>query len=193
MLESVLIAGAGVAAGLLWAHWLVAGFQAAVSSGQSIVRIDTSVDWRIFAFLAGVLVVVVLVVGLAPAFLVSRVSPQDALKKHSGASLSLKFRRSLIVLQTALSLTLLGGAGLMLASLRGLVEQTTGFQPENSVWLSPDLFNAGISRQRMPRAYQTLLSAIREQPNIVSAAWTSTFHSAAASRIRRSRCRAMPI
>ncbi len=174
LLESVLIGAVGAGAGLIGAGWLVSGFEAIASSGPAnTIRIDTSVDWRIFAFLAGVLVVVVLVAGLIPSFSASRVSPQDALKKRSGGSGSLTFRRGLIVLQTALSLTLLGGAGLMLASLRGLVEQNTGFQAENSAWLSPDLFNAGISRERIPRAYISLLSTIREQPNVVSAAWTS--------------------
>ncbi len=175
LLESVLIAVAGAAAGLVWAHWLVSGFEAlASSSDTNAIRIDTSVDWRIFAFLAGVLVIVVMVAGLVPSFSASRVSPQDALKKRSGGSASISFRRGLIVLQTALSLTLMGGAGLMLASLHGLVEQNTGFQVENSAWLSPDLFNAGINRERIPRAYISLLAAIREQPNVVSAAWTST-------------------
>ncbi len=173
LLESALIAIAGAAAGLVWAHWLVSGFEAAVSSSSAAIRIDTSIDSRIFAFLAAVLVMVVVVAGLVPAFSASRVAPQDALKQHSGGSTSLSFRRGLIVLQTALSLTLLGGAGLMLASLRGLVEQNTGFQAENSAWLSPDLYNAGISRERVPRAYINLLSTIRQQPNVVSAAWTS--------------------
>jgi predicted permease len=173
MLESGLIAIGGAAAGLLWARWLIAGFEAAVSQSNSAIVVDTTVDWRLFAFLASVLLTVVVVAGLVPAFSASRVAPQEALKKHSGGSRSLSFRRSLIVLQTALSLTLLGGAGLMLASLRELVEQPTGFQAENLVWMSPDLFNAGIGRDHIPEAYRTLLSAMREQPNIVAAAWTN--------------------
>ncbi len=173
MLESGLIAIGGAALGFLWAHWLVAGFEAAVSQTNSEILVDTSVDWRLFAFLATALMVVVVVAGLVPAFSASRVAPQEALKKRSGGSRSLSFRRSLIVLQTALSLTLLGGAGLMLASLRGLVEQRTGFQAENLVWMAPDLFNAGITREHIPQAYRTLLSEMREQPNIIAAAWTN--------------------
>jgi len=171
MLESSLIAAAGVALGILWARWLVALFETVATRTSAAMHVDTSLDWRIFAFLSGVLMVVVVIAGLIPAFSVSRVAPQEMLQKRSGGSRSLAFRRSLIVLQTAFSLALLGGAGLMLTSLRALVEQDMGFQVENSAELMPDLLNAGISRERMPRAYATLLAAIREQPNVVAAAW----------------------
>jgi len=174
LLESLLLGGAGVATGLVAARWLAAALQAAASFGESAVHIDTSLDLRLFAFLALILLLVVLLAGLAPALSAARIAPQLVLKRFTGGSRALGLRRALIVLQTALSLTLLGGAGLMFASLRALLSEPTGFRVENSVFLAPDLFNAGVSRERIPRAYETLLRQVREQPNVVSAAWTMT-------------------
>ena len=172
LLESLLLAGAGAAAGLAGAKWLTAALEAAVSSGESVVRIDTSPDLRLFAFLALILVAVVVLAGLAPALSAARTAPHLVMRRFRGGSRGLGLRRGLIVLQTALSLTLLGGAGLMLTSLRALDSEPTGFHIASSVFLAPDLFNAGISRERIPQAYQSLLERVRQQPNIVSAAWT---------------------
>jgi len=173
LLESGLLAAAGAGLGLVWAEWLVSALQAAASTSTSTVHVNTSLDGRMFAFLTGLLVAVVLLAGLGPAFAAARVPLQAVMKKPRGGPRSWAFRRALIVLQTALTLTLLAGAGLMLASLRELWTANTGFQAENVAFLTPDLFNAGISRERLPRSYQNLLSEVRARPNIAAAAWVS--------------------
>jgi putative ABC transport system permease protein len=172
LIESALLAATGAAAGLLWANWLISALERGASSEVAQYHIDTSLDWRMFAFLGCILVVVVLLAGLAPSLAAGRVSPQLVLRRHSGASPALRFRGFLIVLQTALSLTLVAGAGLMLTSLQSLLQESSGFQSDGSLFLTPDLYNAGISRERMPRAYQTLLDDVRSQSNIAAAAWT---------------------
>jgi predicted permease len=172
LIESTLLAIGGAAAGLLWARWLVAVLQIGASTEGAEIRINTTLDWRMFTFLAAVLVIVVIIAGLAPALSAARIAPQQVLKAHSGGSRAYGLRGSLIVLQTALSLTLLTGAGLMLSSLRGLFSESTGFDSANCVFLRPDLFNAGVSREQMPQAYQRLLDQTRALPNIVAAAWT---------------------
>jgi len=172
LLESGILALAGTAAGALAANWLVSALQAAASRGESSIRIDTSLDWRMLAFLAGILLAVVLLAGLAPAWAAARVLPHTVLKAHSGGSRWLGFRRGLIVMQTAFSILLLGGAGLMFTSLRGLLSAPTGFLTENSVFVLPDLINAGIRREQLPGTYTRLLSATRQRPNIVAAAWS---------------------
>ena len=82
------------------------------------------------------------------------------------------FRSSLIVVQIAFSLALLGGAALFLTSLRSLLQEATGFDTAHTVFVSPDLFNAGVSRDRMPGAYSTLLQEARRLPGVRAAAWT---------------------
>lgn len=172
LLESALLAGGSVAAGLVWANWLVRAAEAAVSRQGSMIRVNTSLDGRMFAFLTVILLVVVLLAGLAPAVSASRVRLHEVLKAQRGTLRSWRTRRALIVLQTALSLTLLAGAGLMVSSLHGLMTERTGFAAENTLFATPDLLNAGVARERMPRARAALLSEVRGLPNVVSAAWT---------------------
>jgi predicted permease len=117
---------------------------------------------------------VVLVAGLVPALSASRVRLQQVLKRQTGASRAWGARRVLIVLQTALSLALLAGAGLMIASLQRLMTEATGFQAGNTLFATPDLLNAGIDRERQPRACLNLLSEVRALPNVIAAAWTRT-------------------
>jgi len=175
LLESLLLASAGTLAGFALAKWLASALQIAASATDgSPIRIDTSLDWRMFTFLSVVLLAVVLISALVPAFSAARVPPHEVLKGQAGGTSSIRFRRGLIAFQTALSLTLLGGTGLMLSSLRGLAQEATGFQNDRSVFLTPDLFNAGISREGMPRAYESILAKMRAQPNVISAAWTRT-------------------
>lgn len=137
-----------------------------------MIRVNTSLDGRMFAFLTMILLVVVLLAGLAPAVSASRVRLHEVLKAQRGTLRSWRTRRALIVLQTALSLTLLAGAGLMVLSLHGLMAEPTGFEAENTLFATPDLLNAGVTRERMPRARAGLLSEVRGLPNVVSAAWT---------------------
>jgi len=171
LLESALLAIGGTAAGLLWARWLIDALQSAVSTGQSAIRVDTSLDLRMFAFLAGVLVAVVLLAGLAPAITAGRTAPNQVIKAHSGGSRAYRLRGSLIVLQTALSLTLLAGAGLMASSLYSLLSESTGLDADNCVFLLPDFYTAGVSRERMPLTYERVLSEAKSQPNVLAAAW----------------------
>jgi predicted permease len=174
LLESALLAAGGIAAGLIWANWLVRAAEAAVARQGSAIHVNTSLDLRMFAFLAAILLVVVLIAGLAPAVSASRVRLQQVLKRQTGASRAWGARRALIVLQTALSVALLAGAGLMIASLERLMKEATGFQAENTLFATPDLLNAGIDRERLPRAYQNLLAEVRALPNVIAAAWVGT-------------------
>ena len=168
LLESLLLSIAGVIAGFVLGQTLSGWLQTLVSAN---IRIDTSFDLRMFAFLAFVLVLVALIAGLGPAIQAGRTPPQGALKH---APVSLNLRGGLIVLQTALSLALAGGAGMMVGSLQGLLRDETGYDLARSVFLKPDLFNAGISREQMPRAYENILGQLRSLPNVVAAGWTDT-------------------
>ena len=76
-----------------------------------------------------------IVFGVAPAWITSHSDPSTALR---GAGRSTQdrgslARRSLVVLQVALSAVLLIGAGLLTESLRNLENQRFGFEPEGRV------------------------------------------------------------
>ncbi len=166
LVESTLLALGGVGGGLVLAQWLAVAIPA-----QLNLDLDTHLDLTVLAFVAAVLALVVLIAGWFPAWTASRQHYQ-AMRASTGSAASGRFRASMIVLQTALTFTLLGGAALMLKSVQGLVHERTGFDAQATVLLTPDLFNAGISRPAHDGAYRHILEQARQMPGVVTAAWT---------------------
>jgi ABC-type antimicrobial peptide transport system permease subunit len=114
--ESMLLAAAGCAAGILLGRILMRALVAAAP--QSIPRLDTvSLDWTVFGAAAATATLTGLAFGLAPAWQASRIAPSDSLKsserKASSRCLT-RWRAALTVAEIALSLMLLIGAGLFL-------------------------------------------------------------------------------
>jgi len=131
-------------------------------------------DWRVVAFLAAVLGAVVVVAGFVPAWSASRgaLASQVRRQRETGSRRTQALRAGLIVVHIAFTLTLLGGAGLLLHSLRGLMREPTGFDTAGTVFVTPDLFNAGVSSEAMPATYERLLEAMRREPGVRAASWT---------------------
>ena len=169
LVESTVLALTGAAMGIVFAQWLTWALLGGVSDPESPVRLDTSTDWKVLAFLAAVLIVVVVIAGWAPAWSVLRNAGNQ---QRTSSKPVTALRGGLIVLQMAFSVALLGGAGLLLSSLQSLLNVDTGFHSQQTVFVSADLFNAGVSRERMPQVYENLLNEVRQQPGVQAAAWT---------------------
>jgi len=127
VLESAILSGAGGALGVGLAS---VGLRLLVASGPDIPRLDTvGLDGSIvlFAFLATA--VTALFFGLAPAFRVVTVDAGSWLRERdaSGRREVRRLRSTLVVVQTALSLMLLIGAGLLVRSLAARLEVGVGF------------------------------------------------------------------
>jgi putative ABC transport system permease protein len=130
--ESILLALCGGGIGLLLA---VAGIQALgalAPEGLSAVR-ETSIDGRVLAFTLGVCVAAGITCGLLPA-LHSRVRNLNHVLKQggkgAGAFGSHQVHNALVVVEIALALMPLIGAGLLLRSFRMLLEVAPGFQTD---------------------------------------------------------------
>ncbi len=132
LVESLLLALAGGAAGLLIAAWGVDLLRAAEPPGLPRVeglKVDAPVLW--FAF--GVTLLTAVVFGLAPAWQSSRAELSESLKegaRASGGGRGGRLRSGLVVAEVALSLVLLVGAGLLVRSLARLLDADPGFRPE---------------------------------------------------------------
>ena len=103
--------------------------------------IDVTPSPLVLAFAVGLAVLTGVLFSAAPAFAMSRTHPTEALRGagRSGQARSFLPRRSLVVVQVALSLVLLTGAGLLAESLRKLQQQTLGFEAEDRVVVRLDL------------------------------------------------------
>jgi putative ABC transport system permease protein len=140
--ESLMLAFAGGAMGLLLAIWGVALITKLLP--QDFPRLtEINLDWRVLAFTLVASVLTGILFGLAPALQISRTDVQESLKESGRGSSSgrrhNRLRNLLIVGEVALSVVLLVGAGLLFRSFLQLQAVNTGFTPQQvlTVRLSP--------------------------------------------------------
>ena len=146
LVESLLLALAGGAAGLLIAFWttdVARGFLG--SAGNADFSLDPQVVAAAFAIALGTGVAT----GLAPALQSTRVDSLHALKDESSGAGSrrTRLRETLIVMQVAVSVMLLAVSGLLVRSLLA-VNRGPGFDPDRVVVvrLRPSLVGYGAER-----------------------------------------------
>src|SRR5688572_17907137 len=135
LVESLLLASAGAAIGCLFAYAGTKGIAALIPEGyiprEVVIRLNVPV--LLFSLAAAVLTAVIF--GLAPAIHAARRNVVESLK-DSGKGVSGGFRRSwlrngLVIVEVALSLTLLAGAGLLMRSFIALQKVELGLNPDN--------------------------------------------------------------
>jgi putative ABC transport system permease protein len=118
--ESVLLALMGGVVGLGLAAIGIRLFDRAVADTGKPYWIVFSMDWKVFAFLAAVSLLTGIIFGLAPAFQVSKTNVNEVLKEggrgQAGGIRARRFTSATVVVQIALTLVLLTGAGLMVRS-----------------------------------------------------------------------------
>jgi predicted permease len=140
--ESVLLALAGGALGLLVAYWgrrLLPG-----TAGQA------PLDWRVMLFASAVALTTGVLFGIAPALRVTGTGAGEALKDTSRTIIGSRtlLTKSLLVVQVAISLVLLIGAGLFLRTVYNLRQVDVGFNPNNLVLFR---VNPQLNRYEAPR------------------------------------------
>lgn len=138
--ENLLLALVAGLAGLLiaaWGHRLLMLFL--LGNPQETLR-NFRLDQRILGFSLVTSILTGLLSGVLPALGAVRRDPLAAIQKSSqiqGAA-RLPFVRKLLVVQVAVSLTLLIGAGLFVRTLRNLASANLGLAPENLVLMTVD-------------------------------------------------------
>ena len=133
--ESVLLALAGGALGVLLSMLGVRLLVALAPAGLPRVS-EVTIDGWVLGFTIAISLLTGLVFGLAPALQVSKPDLNEALKEGSRGSTEGQrtlLRHGLVVVEIALSLVLLVGAGLLIGSIKRLGEVNPGFDPAKSL------------------------------------------------------------
>jgi macrolide transport system ATP-binding/permease protein len=170
--EGVLLALLGGATGLLISVYAASRLLDFNPVPTFPLKFDLSVDLRVLGFSLLVSLLTGLLLSLAPLMRLKKFDLLSALKEdaRSGASNPQKarLRNFLAVGQTALSLVLLIGAGLLLKSLQNMQEAEPGFDPNNVIAMDFDLSLKGLNEEQGRRYYQTMLERISALPGVES-------------------------
>ena len=134
LVESVVLGCIGGAFGMLLALVGIRLFDKAVADVGKPYWIQFTVDWTVLAFLAGICVFTGVVFGLAPALQVSRTSVNEVLKEGgrgtSGSRRAQWLSSVMVVVEIALTIVLLIGAGLMARSFLRMYSQDIGIRTD---------------------------------------------------------------
>jgi putative ABC transport system permease protein len=170
--ESLLLALLGGTLGVIAAGVSVHALAAAGALGlPEIARV--TIDARVFAFATVLACASGLGSGLVPAMRVSSAAPFDALREGGRSSTGggrQRLRQGLVVVQLALSLTLLVGAGLLLKSYELLVRVDPGFRRANVLTLETSLSPATYGTSAAVESYyDRAIAAAAGVPGVRSA------------------------
>ncbi|HYP26712.1 MAG TPA: ABC transporter permease [Blastocatellia bacterium] len=172
--ESVLIALAGGAAGLLIGAWAVSGLMALVP--PNVPRLgQVKMNETVFIFTLGVSLLTGLLFGLLPALQASGTSLQGALKeggRSTGGSLRERTRKILLVAEVGLALVLLIGAGLMLRTVSRLMSVDPGFNADNLLTMRFIMAGEAYTQDRRRNFYNECIQQVEALPGVESAALT---------------------
>ncbi|MCI0339302.1 MAG: ABC transporter permease [Acidobacteria bacterium] len=167
--ESSLVALLGGAVGVLLALWGVSLLIAL--KPENLPRLDSiSVDARVLLFTLALSLATGIIFGLAPAWHATRVNVSDALKeggRGTAGTSRQRVRSALVVVEMAMALVLLIGAGLLIKSFWQLRTVKPGFNPDNLLTMRIDLPEARyleIPKQTQYR--RALLEEVNALPGV---------------------------
>ena len=139
---------------------------------------EIALDATVLVFAVGLTTLTALTFGLWPAWRLSRVSLQEALREGgrgmSSSHAAARTRSVLLVVQCALAIMLLAGAGLLLRSLGALRGMETGFRTANVLTMRVNVSRTTHAQPPQVRQfYDQVLARVRALPGVKGAAVTS--------------------
>ena len=168
MTESLLLAVIGGGIGVLFGYW-----GAQLLPGE--LGAAASLEWRVLMFALLVTTTAGIVFGIAPALRATSMNISTTLKENSrgvAASRTL-LSRGLVVVQVALSLLLLVGAGLLLRTVQNLRHADVGFNRENLVLFQVDPQMIRYEPRQFGALYGELIDRVRAVPGVIGVTFSN--------------------
>jgi len=169
--ESVLLSIAGGIGGLLFALWAVPVFLA-IAPQRDVPRLaEIGIDWRVVGFTFAVSALTGIGFGFAPAARIVRRPLRETLSRGGrtftrGSGL----HGALVVVELALALVLLTGAGLMIKSVVRLRSLDLGFEPESVMTMRVAVPPSVYPSDGAIRSFQSsLLKRLSSVPGVAAA------------------------
>ena len=169
--ESLVLAFAGAAAGLLLALWSIDVLSRLQLPGIPILE-DIRIDAPVLAFAALLAVLTSVVFGLLPALQASRIRElsqrlKEGTRGGGAGRQRARLRGALVVGEMALAMILLAGAGLLLRSFLEIRRVEPGFEPAGVLTFNLRLPDAEYDEpERIERFYAELLERVKTLPGV---------------------------
>jgi putative ABC transport system permease protein len=175
--ESILLGLLGGAVGLLFAYvafrLLPLVLPPSAAAGGLPHEEWIGMNLPVLAYTAAIAILAGIIFGLAPAFQFSKPDLTESLKESgrgsAGGRQSRMTRNFLVIVEVALSLVLLIGAGTLIRGLEAVLRQNMGFNPKNvlsfQVWLTDSKYPSGA---QVSGFFQRALARMRHLPGVTS-------------------------
>lgn len=178
--ESLVLAGLGGALGLALSYWGVQSILAL--SAETLPRVqDVQLDGRVIAFGLILAAATGVLFGLVPAFRLANADPQQDLRGGRGevGAEGGRLRNMLVVVEVALAVLLVIGAGLMGRSFLALRSVDPGFEPEQVLTVTMQLNLTDVSDDEMAsflvERREEILWRVRDLPGVEAAGMINVF------------------
>ncbi len=169
--ESMLLAFAGAALGLLLAEYGAEYFSSMRFSNDLPISLVVHLDLRVLIFSLIAAVVSAILFGLVPALQSAKTDLVPALKSGSSESGRARTfgRNTLVISQVAFSLMLLSAATLFVRTLQHVITGNPGFRTDHLLMMSFDPSLIRYSPEKTREFYRTLIEGARQTPNVKNA------------------------
>ena len=172
--ESLVLVAIGAGLAVLFAGTMGRALVAAFETADNTITLPLVVDWRVLAFAAGLAAATCLLFGLAPALRGTRMAASAVMRgSMRGASAgrdTISLRRTLVVVQIALSVALLFGSLLFARTLQNAASVDLGFKSEGLLAAQLNFTLVGIPAEARASYRAEVIDRIRAVPGVQSAA-----------------------
>jgi putative ABC transport system permease protein len=170
LVESLLLAGAGGALGLALARGSLDALLAVAPTNLLGVS-ELFIDRRVVSYAFGLSLATGAVAGLVPTILFARRSMADALRtRGSKAGHAPRVRQALVVVQVAMTVVMLCGAGVLVRTLMALNRAHMGFDAHDVLTMRVAVSPARYSGERCREFYREAVARVRALPGVETAA-----------------------
>ncbi len=166
--EATLLTITGAALGLVIAHW-TSRIASSVAPAQLATQGYNILDWRVLGFAAALALVMGIVFGVVPAWLIGRLQPSGQVVRNQTASVSMgtkRARAALVILQAALTLALLTSSLAMGRTFLRLLNVNLGFHPASVITLNVSIQGTRHSGSGEWQYYSEALHRLRSVPGV---------------------------
>jgi len=165
LVESAWLGLLGAAGGYIFAAWAAPFLVGRINGPDNPARVTLPLDWRVAAFSLALALGVTCLFGLATAFRVSSVRPASAIKGGDQPHAPRRLMHALIAIQVAFCFIVYFTAGLFVATLDRIANQSTGFSSERLLVLETTARTG-----QPPQVWDQVLDHLRNVPGVESVA-----------------------